>query len=446
MSSIPSTLVPEPPPAVLQTPRWGPWVLVLVFMAAFFPAAAGNLWRVAPANMFDRFQTDSSSLVEVKVLEVHEGSPVWDRGLLRKNKPFFENRGTIPLGLIDRTQSELYFSQFGLQGLAFALLQSAAGWPPERTIAVAQGVVAALTTLALAALVYCLAINFGVWPGVLAAGGFLFGPLMVSMARNLYWVPFTFFLPVVAVFILTPWCLRRNRWIPVYLAVFFTLFLKSLCGYEYLSNMVLGLLVPFLWFALRSRGMTWKGLMLRATGLVAASVAGFLAALAAHLGYLRWLVGSWEGAFALFYSRVAANTVASESEVFLQHPWWMQMPSLFLKYLLNEAVNLGAYINFGRGEFFLIKVSYLGLMLLVLGKSLLLVRRGSFSCIRERVWDLPWTRQTTALLCLLAGVVASASWFFLAIGHQHHLHLNNWMFWMYGVPFALALLGLKHRE
>lgn len=71
---------------------------------------------------------------------------------------------------------------------------------------------------------------------------FLLSPWIVNFARNLYWVEFTWFLPMLTGLICSIWI--KKKWIRIacYVGAFFTVAIKCLCGYEYLTAIMLGMI------------------------------------------------------------------------------------------------------------------------------------------------------------------------------------------------------------
>ena len=71
---------------------------------------------------------------------------------------------------------------------------------------------------------------------------FLLSPWIVNFARNLYWVEFTWFLPMLIGLYCSYRIHSKNCRIFCYVAGFLTIAAKCLCGYEYISTIMLGLI------------------------------------------------------------------------------------------------------------------------------------------------------------------------------------------------------------
>lgn len=72
---------------------------------------------------------------------------------------------------------------------------------------------------------------------------FLLSPWVVNAARDLYWVEFTWFLPMAIGLICSIWVEARYVRIGCYIATVIAIAIKSLCGYEYITTIMLGLIV-----------------------------------------------------------------------------------------------------------------------------------------------------------------------------------------------------------
>ncbi len=136
-----------------------------------------------------------------------------------------------------------YKSQYGFQGIFFSWLHKHFYF--FSTVYSLQFLCAALTAIVLVLLCREYGFVFGRAFGVIFLISVLESPWIVSIARNLYWVPFLWFFPS----LITMWIYRNSTnsktGIFLYILFFLAIFLKSLAGYEYLSSIVLFSLVIF---------------------------------------------------------------------------------------------------------------------------------------------------------------------------------------------------------
>lgn len=115
---------------------------------------------------------------------------------------------------------------------------------------------------------------------------FWLSPWIVNFARNLFWVEFTWFLPMAAG-IFCAWKIHSRKCrIFCYVAAFCTIMLKCLCGYEYISVVMMGLIAFLLTdfaTAIAQKNKEMTRLLFRTIFIVGImALAGFSAALCLH--------------------------------------------------------------------------------------------------------------------------------------------------------------------
>ena len=115
---------------------------------------------------------------------------------------------------------------------------------------------------------------------------FLLSPWIVNFARNLYWVEFTWFLPMAAG-LFCAWKIEiKKARILSYAAVFVFVMIKSLCGYEYITTVMMGaiafMLVDFS-MAVVSQDKKRSILLFQTIFILGiAALTGFFAAICVH--------------------------------------------------------------------------------------------------------------------------------------------------------------------
>ena len=71
---------------------------------------------------------------------------------------------------------------------------------------------------------------------------FLLSPWIVNFARNLYWVEFTWFIPMAIGLFCSININNKICRFTSYLLAFFSILIKCLCGYEYISTIMLSMI------------------------------------------------------------------------------------------------------------------------------------------------------------------------------------------------------------
>lgn len=249
-----------------------------------------NRLNTAEKSFFETFDRFSQGLVVGNIVAHDAGvaDATWNLGFVTVNgdpeqsdniwntyKQLVESN--VPVSV---TQS-LYESQYGIQGVIFLALHNVFGIDSLEGLQLFNTVAFALTITALAFLfIRTYDLRFGAIFYFVMIGS----PWVVSFARNLYWVPFTWFLPAVFAAMAYLAKNRRDRALCL-LGVGVAVFLKSLAGYEYLSNMTLFacsvfVIAPF--FREKDR-QHWFNFKLGCLAFIVC-IAGFIAALLIHAG------------------------------------------------------------------------------------------------------------------------------------------------------------------
>lgn len=189
-----------------------------------------------------------------------------------------------------------YSSQYGLQGKIF---KHAARYLGGANAIEGFHLVCCLAlALILTAIVYLVRIKYNT---ILAGCFFLtfwLSPWIVNFARNLYWVEFTWFLPMlIGLFCAWKAHSKKCRFLSYGLA-FAAILGKCLCGYEYISSVMLALIavlaVDLLLALARKDRKNSKLLFGTICGLSVAALSGFLTALCLH-AQLGGHTSLWDG-------------------------------------------------------------------------------------------------------------------------------------------------------
>lgn len=171
-----------------------------------------------------------------------------------------------------------YSSQFGLQGIFYSLLWNKLGL----SLNILHLLTAFLTAFVLTIISYqfsrIISASFGICFFVVC----LLSPWLTSFARNLYWVPFTWFLPAIIsnLFLLIKES-QKNKLI-VYSCFTVAIIVKSLCGYEYLSTVILFAVGPFVFLFITTNNKNKLDYFKTAFIICLLSLLGFVIAVLIH--------------------------------------------------------------------------------------------------------------------------------------------------------------------
>jgi hypothetical protein len=330
-----------------------------------------------------------------------------------------------------------YRSQFGLQGVCLAAAVRAFDLDPDRFAYLAAQGACLLTAAAFAAFFASVAGRMGrtaAWAGALLTA---LSPTLPAFALSLYWLPPLMFAPFLAAWLAYPACAgsRRREWglaggVGLLVAV------KALCGYEYISAVVLGPSAAVLYHQLSAVPPGRARLRPHFT-LLLGGVAGFALAFGLHLAQHVFLTGD---GLAVIRARTEFHATGDPTYDQLERamPWarlhvlpeWLEgrlpekvsLPvNCFLHYFLDDAV-VGSPGRLGG------RVPVWALAALAVGARLW--RGGVSGPVRGLAGALP------------LALAASLSWQVLARAHMCiHFHLNPVVFYLPFLPLASAAAG-----
>ncbi len=261
---------------------------------------------------------------------------------------------------------------------------------------------------------------------------FLLSPWVVNFANNLYWVEFTWFLPMAAGL----WCSlrteRRFARVASYVLVFITIMIKCLCGYEYISSVMLGailfLLVDF-FSAAAERNAGKTRLLVRTIFFMGiAALAGFAAAICLHAPVKSG--GSLtEGIRMIIQEDVLRRTYGADLNAFESLPDFEQ-----------AGLNASAWATLCK--YFHFKTEVITGIAGNLFPLLCLVPIVLFA------WDYKKEKVKCGELALYAvSFLVPVSWFILAKSHSYvHTHMNFVLWYMGYVQVCLYVIARHLRD
>ena len=290
---------------------------------------------------------------------------------------------------------QTYPSQIGVQGFLLRmiakLVRSTAAIPISRWFCAAlfSVVIVWITVLIFRQYGFAFAVSF--WCVT------TFSSWICDFAPNLYWVSFTWFVPVLLGLI----CLRsekKRKWI--YLLFFVALLIKCLCGFEYLSTIMVSaeLFMAAEW-------ITYKEKRSRLTRSIMLSGICMLAGFVVVAVLMCFIYGNGDfvdGAVYFKHYLVERRTFGNAD----------QFDAVYADSLNASIMNvLNRYTN-GVGT----------PLLIISGLDLILIALDRFLFKRDRKLDLS---------LLLISCAATFSWFVLAKSHSYiHIHLNFVLYYM----------------
>ncbi|QIH06799.1 MULTISPECIES: hypothetical protein [unclassified Pseudomonas] len=306
-----------------------------------------------------------------------------------------------------------YPSQYGIQGAAFLWITNFFG---VKNILGLNFVGALLFSITVTALSYLYTKVYDLKFGAVFFLVMIGSPWIVAMARNIYWVPFLWFLP--AVFSAMLYLSKQWRHKAFFLfCVAFSIFLKSLAGYEYLSNIVIftcAIFVTAPFFRDEKVDYSYNIKMAFLVGI--ACIFGFLCAFLIHAGMRGDSI--LQGISNIIDQDVKRRTYGSASnfgEVYSQS-LNSSIITVFDMYWSGWKTDIIAWLP---KSFLNYSVTFVFLGLCYFG-------------IKKKTFDV----KIAALI--LFYFAASVSWFFLAKAHSFIHTQLNYVLWYFGFIQALA--------
>lgn len=335
---------------------------------------------------------------------------------------------TVPLWkcwLCDENGKELprfsfdpYVSQVGLQG---KVIYGISGMFRSKSIEVLHFINCALLSVVLCGIVGCLKKKYGLGMAACWYVVFAVSPFVVNFARNLYWVEYTGFIPMWIGLIL---CAdSHKRWLCA-AAAFISVFIKYLCGYEYITTImmssILFLLADLIEHFLKKRGKI-RGDIINIVCIGTAELLGFISALAIHAS-IRGDSDVWAGLRNIYHEDVLRRTLGGLAKNF---------PERYAA-SLNAGIlaTLSRYFKFN--QFFLPGIQgkwFFPMLFLALMCYLYW-----FAIDREK--------NCTMISLFILSLLSACSWFVLAKAHSYiHVALNL-VLWPFGpIQMIVYVIG-----
>lgn len=310
-----------------------------------------------------------------------------------------------------------YKSSFGLQGRFFSALSNTFGIYNIEYLRLINTVFLSIV------LVYLCSLIGMTYNKILSAGYyfvFLLSPWMTAFAGNLFWVPFTWFLPALFLFLLHQ---NPNKMWQYLMLFFLSVLIKSLCGYEYLSTILWFSAVPFLVDVLSVNNFAkWKRTVVLVMVIAGLSVLAFLLAVFIHASIRAdSVIAGIQDIWAQDVLRRTYGNPESFSPIYaeslLASPW-----QVIKKYLIwNTEIITGI-----SGKYYILLV-FCAFMILC------------YRTIKKSEADLTDVKLFIVLL------IGPLTWFVLAKSHSFiHTHINFilWYFGFIQIVFYILIVFL----
>lgn len=316
-----------------------------------------------------------------------------------------------------------YGSQYGLQGKVFLAMSHIipdSVYNLKNYIDVMKTLCGMMSFCVFIAIGYYVGVKYDNW--LLATAfwlTFMTSQWVINFAFNLYWVEFTWFIPMlIGLYCSIHGNSWRTRWL-CYVLAFLSILIKSLCGYEYLSTIMIALVM----FPLADAVKEWRRknyrLLKKALCMVVclgiAGLLGFGVALSKH-AYKRGYGNISLGIEQIYYGDVLRRTWATNSAK-------QYFPKVY-----RDSLDAGISDMF---KLYCLRWKS-NILMGIPGKlfpMFALVPFG-FYMYHQRRRKQPFNKDIITLYAL--SFIATFSWYALAKSHSYiHLHMN-YVLWYFG--------------
>lgn len=359
--------------------------------------------------IFDGFQNDSEYLVFSKIFQDKYSIGNSKYGLacvVNENNERLDNIWNLIKDYKEEINVQAYSSQLGLQGYVFSFLYNKIHMPFWMMKLICCTILAVTIML----ISYMIFKKYGKLMGSIFYITFLLSPWVVAFAKNLYWVEFTWFLPVLFGLILSANYKKKKIWVP---CIFIAVLIKCLCGYEYISTIMLGTIAVFIVDFFTTKEKEQRKEIFKTTIIVGvACLSAFIIALCTH-ATLRGEGNILQGVESIYKNDILRRTIiVSDKEAF---------PEIYQD-SLNASVKetVAKYFNWDSNVITGIDGKYFRLIFV--------------STLAIIVYDILKKRENCYrnMIMFLVFLATTLSWIILGKSHSYiHTHIN-FVLWYFG--------------
>lgn len=319
-----------------------------------------------------------------------------------------------------------YKSQYGLQGKVYRFLGKWLVQADKMDFTPLYFLTNSLLALVLVLIVYFISKKYN----MLMAGCFyivfLGSPWIAKYARNLYWVEWTWFLPVLIGLICTIYYKEKKVRFVCYGAMFGAILVKCLCGYEFITTIMLSsiaFLAAEFFLNIKNKRKDESILLFRVIVVMGMfALLGFVGAMVIHAN-IRGEGNIVDGLKDIVFNDALRRTYALDKSAYHE----VYQPSLESSVfdVLNQ------YFHFNTPLIFGINVKEFGIFCAI-----------SFGVL---FWDIYRKKSDVKdmMLCIVF-FLASISWYVLAKAHSYiHTNMNYVMWYMGFVQMGIYLIVKK---
>ena len=217
-------------------------VFSFIFILGFLSYTHNSL-KVTSEKWFNEHQVDSEQIVLDGLLSGYSNGKL-SMGVYSRNNDNSRDYLNARKYYLDKDNEGEFFrydSSYGFQIKLFHKLYSS-GFD---SLLLYHSIVSALLSLVIAFMTLTVKRDFSTLSAIIFGLVFILSPWIVVFARNLFWVPFTWFLPIAISMYFSIDAFRNFVKLRLmFLLIFFSFILKFLCGYEFITTIFFATCAP----------------------------------------------------------------------------------------------------------------------------------------------------------------------------------------------------------
>lgn len=415
-------------------------VLFIVFVNPLRVYNNERVYEQTFANSTESFSKDSESyvigsLVEAKQFGFKSGLGRLSRVIDPNATDWFYNvqityKSYIENEFFEYYDFEKYNSQLGAQGILFRIMDIIL-YPVfggKTSLLIMQGFNALMLSVVISIIAYYFYIRFGIYSLILFIIGIFYNQWILLASKNMYWIIWSMYLPMAISCI---YALNKKHKILFLISLFLAIIFKSASGYEYISTVLVAMMIPLL----NEEIINYKKPIIFLKNLLIPSligIAGFFTTI--YLHFLRYRLRGWGVKEALHELEIiivkrthgsleAMGLYYEALEKALEEP----ISVVLSKYFKASSINI--YIN---NDYLDIKIWQV-ILIIVIG-----ITFGLFVYFKKKQ-DI---KIISAIIITVVSFLAPISWFILAKAHSAaHTFLNVFLWYLPFIPVGLSGIG-----
>lgn len=413
--------------------------MLIVMQSAFY----ANIFRVSNDDWFDRFELYSDSLIYGKIMKTKSDMKSDEAKFLgrysdgtqvnEKETVYFTEEIFLSNEDVSDYEYIVYTAQVGMQGVFYSTIARCVPSVDNATLLSILKVIASLLmALAMLAILMWVYYEFGIFSTIFTLFGILLMPWLTVMASSLYWFFVLAYLPFIVVLYYLMHTRERHNYkgLIICTLVFIAVFIRTLCGYEYISVILIAMVTPYVYYAYKDK-WTFKEFFKRVFVISTSSLLAVAASLAYTFTKLnRYLTKDIHLAYDEILKRIAIRTGLGASNYdidsipFITESLEMKLPEVFRIYLFEGNGIIASLPAFSV------------LIVCMAVYTIFLVAKKTYP---KHINDKKIRKINALSLMTVLSFIAPFSWMILARGHSViHTHIN---YVLWSLPFAILSLS-----